>query len=382
MPKSVRRQLGDRAFDAAAAGGLLGLGLFEAAFSETVIDPWSQALLTVGWTFPLLWRRRWPVPVLALVVPFGPALDLVNSKGGVISYVLAVILAAFTVGRHSDRPATWWGPLLCVGFFWAGYALTGGVLSDYIYTAVFYGSAWAVGYVLRQRATRIAELHEATEDLQQQQEERERRAVAEERARIARELHDIVSHSISVITIQAQAVRHRLDPEQTAEARDLGDVEDAAREAMAEMRRLLGVLRADGPVALSPQPGLDQLPRLLAETEAAGVRVELRTEGDAGPLPPGLDLAAYRIVQEALTNCRKHSPASAAKVIIRYFPASLELQVHNDGPVAVARGEAGQGLIGMRERVLLYGGTVSAGPDPDGGFSVRATLPRAYGAAG
>lgn len=382
MPKSVR-WVDDRAFDAAAAGGLLGLGLVEAAFSETVMRPWGQALLTLGWTVPLLWRRRWPVLVLALVVPFGPALDLVNSKGGVISYVLAVILAAFTVGRHSDPPATWWGPVFCVGFFWAGYALTGGVLSDYIYTAVFYGSAWAVGYVLRQRATRIAELHEATEDLRQQQEEREERAVADERARIARELHDIVSHGISVITIQAQAVRRRLHPEQEVEARDLRDVEDAAREAMAEMRRLLGVLRADGPVALAPQPGLGQLPRLLAETEAAGVRVELRTEGHARPLPPGLDLAAYRIIQEALTNCRKHSPASAAKVIIRYFPASLELQVDNHGPVPlVAPATSGHGLIGMRERVLLYGGTLHAGPRPDGGFSVRAVLPRSNGAGG
>lgn len=383
MPRSVTRSLGDRAFDAAAAGGLLGLGLFEAAFSDAVMRPWGQAMLTLGWTLPLLWRRRWPVLVLALVVPFGPALDIVNSKGGVISYVLAVILAAFTVGRHSDPPATWWGPVFCVGFFWAGYAVTDSVLSDYVYTAVFYGSAWAVGYVLRQRATRIAELRGAADDLRQQQAEREQRAVADERARIARELHDIVSHSISVITIQAQAVRRRLQPEQAAEARDLRDVEDAAREAMAEMRRLLGVLRADGPVALAPQPGLDQLPRLLADTEAAGVRVELRTEGDAGPLPPGLGLAAYRIVQEAMTNCRKHSPASAAKVIIRYFPASLELQVENDGPVPpVARGNGGHGLIGMRERVLLYGGTLHAGPRPEGGFSIRATLPRGHTSGG
>ncbi len=375
------RELDDRAFDAAASAGLLGLGLLEAAFSETVVRPWGQALLTLGWTLPLLWRRRWPVLVLALVVPFGPALDLVNSKGGVISYVLAVILAAFSVGRHCDPPTTWWGPLLCVGFFWAGYALSSGTLSDYVYTAVFYGSAWGVGYALRQRATRIVELHQEAEDLRQRQAEREQRAIADERARIARELHDIVSHSISVITIQAQAVRRRLRPDQISEVGDLRDIEDTARQAMAEMRRLLGVLRADGPAALAPQPGLDHLPRLVADTRGAGVPVELRTEGHAVPLPPGLDLTAYRVVQEALTNCRKHAAGASALVVVRYVHDAVELQIDNDAPrLPPALAEGGHGLIGMRERVSLYGGTLLVGPRPDGGFSVRASLPRGNGA--
>lgn len=365
----------------AAAGALLGLGVFEAAFAETVVQPWGQALLTLGWILPLVWRRRWPVLVLALVVPFGPALDLVNSKGGVISYVLAVILAAFTVGRHRDSPGTWWGPVFCVGFFWAGYAVFRGTLSDYVYTAVFYGSAWGVGYALRQRATRIAELNEEAEDLRQHQAEREQRAIAEERARIARELHDIVSHSISVITIQAQAVRRRLRPDQLAEVGDLRDIEDTARQAMAEMRRLLGVLRAGGPAALAPQPGLDHLPRLVADTCAAGVPVELRTEGDAVPLPPGLDLTAYRVVQEALTNCRKHAAGASAQVVVRYGHDALELQIDNDAPrLPPALTEGGHGLIGMRERVSLYDGTLLVRPRPGGGFSVHASLPRGNGA--
>jgi len=375
--------LDDRAFDMAAAAALLGLGLFEAAFSETVVQPWGQALLTLGWTIPLVWRRRWPVVVLALVVPFGPALDLVNSKGGVISYVLAVILAAFTVGRHRDPPGTWWGPVFCVGFFWAGYAVSRGTLSDYVYTAVFYGSAWGVGYALRQRATRIAELNREAEDLRQHQAEREQRAIADERARIARELHDIVSHSISVITIQAQAVRRRLRPDQLAEVGDLRDMEDTARQAMAEMRRLLGVLRADGPAALAPQPGLDHLPRLVADTRAAGVPVTLRTEGNAVPLPPGLDLTAYRVVQEALTNCRKHAAGASAQVVVRYGHDALELQIDNDAPrLPPALAEGGHGLIGMRERVSLYGGTLLVGTRPGGGFSVQASLPRGNGAGG
>ena len=370
-------RLDDAALDRAAAAALLGLGWFEAAFGQGVVHPWEQALLTLGWTLPLIWRRRWPVAVLAVVVPFGPILDLVNEEGGVTSYVLAVILASFTVGRHRDAPVTWWGPVLGVGFFWVMYAVIGGLFSDYVFVALLYGSAWGTGYALRQRATRISELDQEAQDLRQRQAEREQQAIAEERGRIARELHDIVSHSISVITIQAQAVRRRLRTDQTAEIDDLRDIEDTARQAMAEMRRLLGVLRADGPAARAPQPGLDQLGRLVADTRAAGVVVDVRTEGDPVALPPGLDLAAYRVVQEALTNCRKHALGASTAVVIRYDHDCVELQIENDrGDVPVSAADGGHGLIGMRERVALYGGTLDAGPRPDGGFAVRARLPR------
>lgn len=371
----------DAALDRVAAAAILGLGLFEAFFATTVVRPWGQALFTLGWALPLLWRRRWPVPVLALVVPFGPALGLVNSEGGVTSYVLAVILAAFTVGRHRDPPATWWGPVLSIGFFYVGYVIIGGGLTDYVFTALLYGSAWGVGYALRQRATRIDDLHQEAEELRQLQAEREQRAIADERARIARELHDIVSHSISVITIQAQAVRRRLRPDQPCEVSDLHDIEDTARQAMAEMRRLLGVLRADSCATLAPQPGLDQLPRLVADTRAAGVPVEVRTEGDRVPLPPGLDLTAYRVIQEALTNCRKHAVGASAAVLIRYDRDCVELQIDNAGTsVPDSLSEGGHGLIGMRERVALYDGILEVGPSADGGFSVRAKLPRRHGA--
>jgi signal transduction histidine kinase len=268
--------------------------------------------------------------------------------------------------------------VLSVGFYWAVYAVTGGGhFSDYLFVALLYGLAWGTGYALRQRATRIGELDQEAHDLRQRQAEREQQAIAEERGRIARELHDIVSHSISVITIQAQALRRRLRADQTAEIDDLRDIEDTARQAMAEMRRLLGVLRADGPAALATQPGLEQLGRLVADTRAAGVDVDVRTEGDPVALAPGLDLAAYRVVQEALTNCRKHALGASAIVVIRYDRDCVELQIENDGgdvPVSAANG--GHGLIGMRERVALYGGTLEAGPRPGGGFAVRARLPR------
>ncbi|MBW3608692.1 MAG: sensor histidine kinase, partial [Actinobacteria bacterium] len=379
--RGVRRRtamiLDEAGLDRAAAAALVALGWFEAAFGQGVVHPWEQALLTLGWTVPLIWRRRWPVAVLAMVVPFGPILDLVNEQGGVTSYVLAVIFASFTVGRHRDRPVTWAGPVLGVGFFWVMAALTGGHFSDYLFTALLYGGAWGVGYALRQRATRISELDQEAQDLRERQAEREQRAITEERGRIARELHDIVSHSISVITIQAQAVRRRLHPDQTSEIDDLQDIEETARQAMAEMRRLLGVLRADGPAALAPQPGLEQLGRLIADTRAAGVVVDVRTEGDPVALPPGLDLTAYRVVQEALTNCRKHAPGASTAVVIRYDHDCVELQIENDGgDVPVSAADDGHGLIGMRERVALYGGTLEAGPGADGGFAVRARLPR------
>jgi signal transduction histidine kinase len=367
----------DAVVDAVAAGGLLVLGLLEAALRPPPLSRVGLAGLAVLWSVPLAWRRRFPIPVLAIVVVVGPMILTATKQGGVISYVLAMILASFTVGRHLDPPATWWGPALSVGFNWAGTALIGGILSDYFFFALLYGGPWAVGFVLRQRERRITELAGETTQLRERQAEQEQRAIANERARIARELHDIISHSISVITIQTQAIRRRLGPDHAAEADDLQAVEATARQAMAEMRRLLGVLRADhDPIALTPQPGLDQLPRLIADTQAAGVAVQLRIEGDPVPLPPGVDLTAYRILQEALTNVRKHAPGAQAAVLVRYTGTSLQLRVDNDGPASpdTDTNGVGQGLVGMRERVALYGGMLEVGHRPDG-FTVAASLP-------
>jgi signal transduction histidine kinase len=236
--------------------------------------------------------------------------------------------------------------------------------------------------MVRQR-TRDAAEHAARADrAEREREEGAARAVAEERARIARELHDIVSHSISVIAVQTQAVRRRLGPDHAREVDDLQAVEATAREAMAEMRRLFGILRAEGErPSLSPQPGLDQLDRLIADTRAAGVDVSLTVDGRPTPLPPGLDLTAYRIVQEALTNVRKHAPGGQVAVRLRHGEADIGLAVDDTGGVASPDADgAGLGLVGMRERVELYGGTLEAGPRPGGGFTVRARLPFREGA--
>jgi signal transduction histidine kinase len=367
--------------DVTIAMALLALGLVEALAVAEAAPIWLQVPLTFVWTVPLIWRRRWPVAVLALVIVMGPTLSLVNPQGGVSSFVLSAMLAAYTVGRELDTPKTWWGPALTVGFGWVVYGATGGALSDFVFVALLYGGAWAVGYTIRRRAVEVDELSRETDELRRTHAERERRAVEAERARIARELHDIVSHNISVITIQSQAVRRRLESSNSDEAEILRAIETTARQAMAEMRHLLGVLRADGNAPpLAPQPGIGELPLLLAEVHAAGVEVNLIVEGDPVSVTPGVALACYRVIQEGLTNVRKHSLAGSAEVLLRYRPEMLEIQIDDAGPGQPAASSedglsGGHGLAGMRERVTLYRGRVDAGPLPDGGFRVHACLP-------
>jgi signal transduction histidine kinase len=203
-----------------------------------------------------------------------------------------------------------------------------------------------------------------------------RLAVAEERVRIARELHDIVAHAVSVMVLQVGAVRHKL-PDALIEDRDaLADVERAGRTALAEMRQLLAAMRRDGDEAeLLPQPGLDGLGSLLEEVGRSGLPVELHVDGDAFPLPRGIDLSAYRIVQEGLTNALKHARASDADVTVRYRLDELEIEVRDDGAGGSANDSLGHGLVGIRERVKIYGGEMTAGSENGDGFVVRARLP-------
>ena len=203
-------------------------------------------------------------------------------------------------------------------------------------------------------------------------------AVLEERARIARELHDLVAHNVSVMVVQAGAERHALPGDRTETRETLAAIEQSGRQALAEARRLLGVLRRDGESdELAPQPGLQELEPLVDQVRRAGLSVTLTLDGDAAPLPAGLDLCAYRVVQESLTNALKHAGAGArAEVRVTYAPAALEIDVRDDGRGGGAAAGSGHGLIGMRERVALYGGELAAGPRPEGGFGVHARLPR------
>jgi signal transduction histidine kinase len=231
---------------------------------------------------------------------------------------------------------------------------------------------------VRDRQLRAEALAARAELLEREQELRANEAVAEERARIARELHDLVAHNVSVMVVQAGGERHALGEDQASTRAALASIEQAGRQALAEARRLLGVLRSkDQGEELEPQPGVDQIDVLVEQVERAGLPVRLTFEGERMPLPPGVDLCAYRIVQEGLTNALKHAGPAHAEVLLRYAPRALDVEIRdNGGADPHANGDGtGHGLIGMRERVALYGGALDAGPREGGGFEIRARLP-------
>jgi signal transduction histidine kinase len=365
--------------DALVAAGLVVMTLVESVTSETNRAPSVHAVLSTAVMAAVAWRRRFPLTVVGVVV----AGVLIIDPNGQFAVFAALVIVSLTAGMELDPPRAWVGLVLLLVPFWVSYALTEGAVSDFVAVTVLYGGSWLVGQTLRERTRRSVEATERAERAERERRAEAERAVAEERARIARELHDVVAHSISVIAVQTQAVRRRLGPEHAREADDLRGVEATARQAMGEMRRLFGVLRADGErPSLAPQPGLDQLDRLVAETQGAGQPVEVVVEGTAVPLSPGLGLAAYRIVQEAVTNVRKHAPGGQVTVRLRYGEADLDVWVEDTGgPPGDPADAGGLGLVGMRERVALYGGTLEAGPRPGGGFRVRARLPVREGAA-
>jgi signal transduction histidine kinase len=254
--------------------------------------------------------------------------------------------------------------------------------------------AWVLGATLRGRRAHVAELEDRTARLERERELEASRAVADERLRIARELHDVVAHNLSVVVVQAQAAQRTIDRDVDRARAVVESIERTGREALDEMRQLLGVLRggaeleSDGEEAegeeagYGPQPGLERVEELVAQVRSAGVPAELRLEGTPRPLGPAMELSAFRIVQEALTNVLKHAGAAHAEVLVRYGEREVELTISDDGRGAAAalgaEGGApgsGHGLVGMRERVALFDGELSAGPRPGGGYRVRARLP-------
>jgi signal transduction histidine kinase len=241
--------------------------------------------------------------------------------------------------------------------------------------------AWVLGDNIRTRRAYLAELEARAARLEREREEQAERAAIEERTRIARELHDVIAHNVSVMVVQASAGEEVFDTDPGKARESLSAVASTGRAALAELRRLLGVIRAEGDAergaAYTPQPGIEYLDDLVRQMRETGLAVELSVLGDPRELPEGVGLCAYRIVQEALTNTLKHADASHAEVSVRYVADALELRVVDDGRAAVAvNGDtAGHGLIGMRERVALFGGEMSAGPRPERGFEVSARLP-------
>jgi signal transduction histidine kinase len=361
--------------DALLAAALFAAALLGLVFSSDGISPLGAALASL-YTLPLAVRTSRPLLALGLVVT-GVALMVAFDAPASVVLIPALALASYSAGRALDPPWSHVAAAVAVGWLWLAYVVLGDApVADLVVGTMIYGGAWWVGRALRSRQQHAEHLAELVAHGERERRDSEQRAVAAERTRIARELHDIVSHSISVISVQAEGVRRRLHPEQVREAERLQDIETSARHAMVELRRLLGVLREEGEAPLAPQPGLDQLPRLVERTQAAGLPVELSVEGRARPLPAAVDLTAYRIVQEALTNALRHAGPATATVRITHGRDELCVQVEDtgDGADGYVNGN-GSGLVGMRERVALFGGDIEVGEREGGGFRVAATLP-------
>jgi signal transduction histidine kinase len=297
---------------------------------------------------------------------------------GMNAPVLALLFLAWSVGTYNERLRAVAGlvALELVGV-WANYQFQEQtVAADYFFIALFVGVAWTTGYALSRRAAQAREMVARATQLERDAAAATERAVAEERQRIARELHDVIAHSVSVMTVQAGAVRRLLQPEQEKERHALETVEATGRQALTEMRRLVGLLREEGSMPeFSPQPGLGTIESLLEGVRAAGLPVELEVAGSPHELPPGVDLAAYRVVQEALTNALKYAGPAHAWVEVDWGEDELRLTIANDGRSDGGGTNGGLGLDGMRERVSLYGGEIASGPREGGGYVVNARLP-------
>jgi signal transduction histidine kinase len=341
-------------------------------------------LLAAAITLPFAVHRRHPMAVLAIAT-WAVVVYAIGNFSAFPGYALFVLL--FGISLHADRrrSATALGAVvLAIAFALlvqpAGVVTAGTWMATLLAVAV----AWLSGENIRSRRIQVLDLEERTRRLEAEREERDRLAVTEERLRIARELHDIVAHAMSVIAVQAGVANHVIDsrPEQARAA--LATVETNTRSALVEMRRMLGVLRQgdDSAASLAPAPGLDQVPALVRQFADAGLPVDLRVDGSADGTPDAVDLSAYRIVQEGLTNVLRHGGPTAT-VTIGHGRGAVTVEVCDDGrarPAATGAG-AGHGLIGMRERVAIFGGTLIADPRPGGGFRLMATLPYAGGVA-
>lgn len=336
-------------------------------------------LLVLAGTLPVAWRRRNPMAVLLVVTAAVVAYEAIGYAAETGPF--GALLALYTVAAHCDRRRSLQGAGLALAanlvvFATARWDIT---LGTVVGNGVVFVTVWVIGDNLQTRRAYVAGLQERAEQAEQTRAEEARRAVAKERSRIARELHDVVAHSMSVMIIQAGAARRVVqhDPARATEA--IGAIEATGRGAMTEMRRLLGVLREDAgeQPSLAPQPSIRHLRALVDQCADAGLDVRLEVQGDERDLPPGVDLSAYRIVQEALTNTMKHAGPAAAVVRIHYGPDEVEVEVRDDGRGASGHEGSGHGhgLLGMRERVELFGGELRAGPQPGGGFLVRARLP-------
>jgi signal transduction histidine kinase len=376
-------------FDALLALALAGTAQFEIWAHPLADDgiPGPQlpnAVFLLLITVPLAWRRRAPTAVFVLVLASIALqiwlIDGARSDQPPFQHWIALLVVFYSLAAHAERRRALFAGALGGGLFVGGDVvdlLSGAAgLADTMPAWFMLAAAYGVGFALRGQRIQSTLLANRAERLEREREQQARLAVAEERVRIARELHDVVAHAISVIVVQAQAGQRVLEGEQASAREALGSIETTGRQALVEMRRLLGILRReDRELALAPRPSLAYLDVLAERVREAGLPVELHVEGEAKPLPPGVELSAYRIVQEALTNTLKHAGPASAQVVVRYRPEEVELEITDDGRGPVDGREGGHGLVGMRERAGLVGGSVESGTNGGRGYRVRARLP-------
>jgi signal transduction histidine kinase len=378
--------------DVTLAVGLFLLGVLEAVLrfrdggvGQPLSGPLAAEILVVaGLTLPLAWWHRQPLRALSVAaVALGSQAVFLSPSAPFAVGLVPLLLLTFGVAHEAG-----WRAVAGLGICAAAVAVTSAAVpamqtpGEILFSAAVIGGVWLAGRYAGRRQRRAEQMTSYAARLEREQDRLAAEALASERARIARELHDIVAHSVSVMGVQAGAARLSMDTDADRARQVLISIEETAREAVGELRRLLGVLRSDGqPPELAPPPSLADLPGLLAQSQQAGVAVTLTVEGEPVSLPAGVDLAAYRIVQEALTNVRKHAAPCTASVRIGYVDGRITLEVRDTGIQAHQPGTAdagqngGHGLVGMRERAVVYGGTLEAGPDTAGGFRVSAVLP-------
>ena len=352
------------------------------AFVEVLVSSRSvpNAVLGAAIALPLLARRRAPLLVLVVVIAMGYAGYATGPDvGGGLQGWIALNVALYSVAAHCERRRAIVGAAIVAGFvlwFEIPRLVEGVRVEDVVGEWLFLGGVWMLGRWVRRRRDRTDELERRAAELAADREALAREAVADERARIAREMHDAVAHTVSVMVLQAGAAEQTLTaaPERARES--LATIQDAGRDAIVELRRMLGLLRDPAAEAeLAPQPGLGRLDALLDQVRSAGLPVELIVEGELRQLPPGIDRSVYRIVQEGLTNALKYAGPAHATVRIRYRESAVELEVLDDGRGPDAGVGRGFGLLGMRERAALYGGMLDAEARPGGGYALRASLP-------
>ena len=376
MKGRLARVLASPWSDAALAVALCALGELELWSGEryqgSAVFPGPKLVVVLvvvpAIALPLAFRRTRPLSAYLAVLTAVTADALALGGDEATAFFLAFLIAVYSAAAHVGRPR-----LVAAA---AAFALGAHELRDpherslgsVVWAGGFLVLVLLLGLAVRRRNTRIVVL-------ESDREERAREAVALERARLARELHDVVAHAVSVLVVQAQAGQRLVGVDDDRARTSLEVIETTARSALGEMRRLLGLLRDVDGVALAPQPTLADLGELVEQVRAAGLAVTLTVEGEPAALAPGIELSAYRVVQEGLTNALKHAHGAPVRVVVRYGDGTLELDIVDDGAAARERGEPGYGLAGMRERVGYLGGSVHAGPRAGGGWALRAVLP-------